>query len=58
MLVKILWIIACFVPIINIWPCWKGTGFVHGILRFLVVIVAVLFWIPALIMGLLWAIKQ
>lgn len=59
MLVKVLWVIACFIPIINLFPCWNGSDFVkEDAIKIIVVIVSVIFWIPAIIIGLLWAAKQ
>lgn len=59
---RILYIIMIFIPIVNIWPAWRGTDLLPGIfggfiLRVVITIVSVIFYFPAVVFGILAIVK-
>ncbi len=59
MLKRILYIILVFLPWVNFWPTWKGTDVlpVPFVLRVIIFIPSWLFYIPAVVFGLIAVIK-
>ncbi len=56
MLKKILLIICCFIPFVNIWTGWKGTEIFNARILWFILLILIPFGL--LVVGLMWAIKQ